>query len=221
MPSSTPWASPPNLCPSTLIGRRWLGGAQRLLLRPVQPQDDGLLAALVLAQSAAARRNRFHGAVKASARLGQQMSQVDPTRQLALVVCTQVGGAEQLVAEARYSMADDGQSAEFALLVDERWQRQGVGGWALRALQQAAAGAGITWLQGDVLQGNQAMLGLASRCGFACCPDPQDERLVRVQRRLAAADAGTTRTPAPRLLQRLGRALTGRPPMLWRMPWPH
>lgn len=196
--------------PTTLIDVRWLGGARRLLLRPVLPQDDRLLSALVLAQSPGARRNRFHGALKPSPRLCQQMSQVDHTRQLALVVCTLAGGVEQVVADARYCVADDGQGAEFALMVDERWQRQGVGGWALRALQQAAAAAGLAWLEGTVLQDNQAMLGLAQRCGFAASPDPQDARLVRVQRRLAAADApGTTRPPG--WLRRLGRVLGALP----------
>lgn len=196
--------------PTHLIDARWLGGTQRLLLRPVLPQDDRLLAELMLAQSAATRRNRFHGALTPSSRLCRQMAQVDHHRQVALVVSRVDRGREQLLADARYSVADDGRSAEFALLVDERWQRHGVGGWALRALQQAAAGAGLAWLEGEVLFDNQAMLGLARRCGFACAPDPQDERLVRVQRRLAASDAQAAPPAPPGLLHRLGRVLTGR-----------
>lgn len=224
MPPIDVRANLPTHYPTTLIDARWLGGAHRLLLRPVLPQDDRLLSDLMQAQSAGARRNRFHGAVKPSPRLCQQMSRLDYRRQLALVVCAVVDGVEQLVADARYGLVPDadgadgqgadGQGAEFALMVDERWQRLGVGGWALRALQQAAAAAGLVWLQGEVLHDNQAMLGLAQRCGFACSPDPQDERLVRVQQRLAAGDADPARAaPArpPGLLQRLGRALIGPP----------
>lgn len=212
-------SSLPTRYPTTLIDARWLGGAHRLLLRPVLPQDDHLLSDLMQAQSAGARRNRFHGAVKPSPRLCQQMSQLDYRRQLALVVCAVVDGVEQLVADARYGLVPDAhgsddQCAEFALMVDERWQRLGVGGWALRALQQAAAAAGLVWLQGDVLHDNQAMLGLAQRCGFACSPDPLDERLVRVQHHLAAGGANPARAAPerpPGLLQRLGRALIGPP----------
>ena len=205
---------------TTLTDARWLGGAQRLLLRPVRPQDGGLLAALLQAQSAAARRNRFHGAVNPSPALCQQMARVDHRRHLALVVSTIDAGREQLVADARYCVSDDGRSADFALLVDERWQRHGVGGWALRALQQAAAAAGLDWLEGEVLRDNQAMLQLAQRCGFASAPDRHDERLVRVQHRLAASEARPAPPARPALLQRLGRALAGRPPLLWHGPRP-
>jgi acetyltransferase len=208
--------------PTALIDARCLGGAQALLLRPVLPQDEGLLSAFLQAQSAAARRNRFHAALNPSPRLCRQMSQVDYRRQLALVVCSLANGAEQLVAEARYCVTDDGRSAEFALMVDERWQRQGVGGWALRALKQAAARAGVARLEGEVLHDNQPMLGLARRCGFACSPDPQDERLVRVRCRLAAVDASAAGASSvmrpPGLLRRMGRALSGQSRALTRSP---
>lgn len=213
--------------PTTLIDARWMDGVRRLLLRPVLPQDEGLLSDFLVAQSADARRNRFHSALRPSLRLCRQMSQVDYQRQLALVVCSLTDGDEQIVAEARYCVADDGCSAEIALMVDERWQRHGVGSWALRALKSAAASAGVAWLHGEVLHNNQPMLGLARRCGFACSPDPQDDRLVRVQCRLAAADAsvtgagvGAVRRP-PGLWRGMQRALVGPSPVLMRSPTAH
>jgi len=217
MPSAASRATASAPCPrdpTALVDTRCAGTGQRLLLRPVLPQDAGLLAALLLAQSAVARRNRFHGAVRPSASLCRQMAQVDQQRHLALVVSTMEQGTERLLADARYCVAEDGRSAEFALLVDERWQRHGVGAWVLQALLQAAAAAGLAWLEGDVLQDNHAMLGLVRRFGFACTPDPQDERLVRVQRRLAPAARHAVPSAAPGLLGRLLRALEGRPPRL-------
>lgn len=211
--------------PTTLIDACWLGDAQRLLLRPVLPQDEGLLSDFLMAQSASARRNRFHAAISPSPSLCAQMSQVDYRRQLALVVCSLANGVERLVAEARYGIADDGFSAEFALMVDERWQRKGLGRWALHALKQAAARAGVAWLEGEVLHDNQPMLGLVRRCGFACSPDPQDERLVRVQCRLAAVDAGAASAShlvrPPGLLQRIKWALAGQPGSPMRLPLAH
>lgn len=211
MPPSTAQATAPAglpiWYPTTLIDARCWSGAQRLLLRPVLPQDEHLFAALMLAQSAQARHNRFHAAVKPSPGFCRQMSRVDYRQQLALVVCSMAGGVEALVADARYGVAVDGLSAEFALIVDERWQRQGIGRWLLLALQQAAAIAGLKWLEGEVLQDNHAMLGLAQRCGFARMPGSREEPVVRVRRQLAAADANealanaTNRPPGP--LQRL------------------
>ncbi|MBL8327081.1 MAG: GNAT family N-acetyltransferase [Rubrivivax sp.] len=229
MPTSATTAdAPPGLAiryPTTLIDTRRLGGAQHLLLRPVLPQDESLMSAFLLAQSAGARRNRFHAAINPSPRLCRQLSQVDDRLQLALVVCTLDAGLEQLVAEARYCVVDEGRSGEFALMVDERWQGQGVGGWALRALQQAAARAGLAWLEGEVLADNRAMLSLAQRCGFACIPDPRDDGQVRVRRRLSAVDASTAGAGKARrslgLWRRLGRALTARAHSLRCVPLTH
>lgn len=171
--------------PSPLIETRAQASAGTLTLRPILPHDEELLANLLNGLSPAARRNRFHGAVKVSPTQLRQMSCVDYRRQLALVVTAQVDGAERLVADARYCVLDDGQSAEFALVVAERWQRLGLGAWAMQSLQHAAATAGLEWLNGDVLQANAPMLRLTERCGFALCPDPEDEQIVRVQRRLS------------------------------------
>ena len=171
--------------PAKLIQTRVQTGAVPLTLRPILPQDERLLSDLLNGLSTAARRNRFHGAMKVSPAQLRQMSCVDYRHQLAMVVIAQVGGAERLVADARFCVQDDGLGAEFALVVDERWQRLGLGAWAMESLQQAAAGVGLEWLSGDVLQANAPMLRLMERCGFALCPDPEDERIVKVQRRLS------------------------------------
>lgn len=224
MPSSTAQACAqtglPVQYPTALIDTWWLGGTQRLLLRPVLPQDERLLSDLVLAQSADARRSRFHSALRPSPQMCRQMSQVDYRQQLALVVSTLTGGVEQLVADARYCVTGDGRAAEIALMVDERWQRRGVGGWALLVLQQAAAHAGLARLEGDVLLDNRSMLGLAHRCGFVPVPGSQDGRLVRMRHRLAAADASAACAPSahrkPGFLQRLRRTLADAAPTIRR-----
>lgn len=184
--------------PATLIDSRRGRDGAALTLRPVLPQDDLLLAELVNGLSPAARRNRFHGAVRLSRAHLQAMSQIDYAQQLGLVVSTQAAGAERVIADARYCVHADQTSAEFALMVDEHWQRHGVGRWALLALVGAAQQAGLQWLQGEVLIDNAPMLALVQACGFALCPHPADERLVLAQRRLGqATQAVPARSPVP------------------------
>ena len=198
-PDATPHLTPPapipryqlHHYPASLIETRALAGGRVLTLRPILPQDDELLALLVRELAPQARRNRFHGAVKLAPAHLRQMSNVDYQRQMAVVVTTQIEGAERLIADARYCVAPDGRSAEFALVVAEGWQRLGVGAWVMNTLQQAATRAGLEWLQGDVLQGNLPMLGLMQRCGFALCPDGEDDAVVKVQRRLGVRGAAT------------------------------
>jgi len=190
-PVSTVSPAPPGPCcqihyyPARLSQTRMQASTGPLTLRPILPQDDELLAELLNGLSPAARRNRFHGAMKVSPTQLRQMSCVDHRCQLALVVTAQVDGAERLIADARYCVLDDGVSAEFALVVSERWQRLGLGAWAMQSLQHAATGAGLEWLNGDVLQANAPMLRLMEHCGFALCPDPEYEQVVKAQRRLS------------------------------------
>lgn len=178
--------------PATLIDRRTLGHTQALTLRPVLPQDDRLLAQLVAGLSPLAHRNRFHGAVNLSAERFAQMSRVDYRSQLALVVTTLVNGIERVIADARYVVQGDAAElgvAEFALMVDERWQRRGVARWALQALQDAATQYGLQGLHGGVLCGNTAMLALMQRCGFETAPHPEEVGVLQAQRRLDASPA--------------------------------
>ena len=194
--------------PSALIDVRTLRDRSRLTLRPVLPQDDVLLAELIGRVSRASLRNRFHGAVNGvSASRLAQMSCVDYRQHFACVVTTLEGGRETIVADARYCVDDGtddersgsassiGESAEFALLVDDRWQRRSLGAWALAALAEAARSAGLRWLHGDVLAGNLPMLALMRRSGFCCTPDRADDRLVRAEKRLDAARAPALHEP--------------------------
>ncbi len=164
-----------------MVETRAAGPSRWLTLRPVLPQDADLLARLVDGLPPAARRHRFHGAVRLSAGRYRQMSTIDHRRQVALVVSTVIDGSEALIADARCVLEPGGQGADFALMVADRWQRQGVGTWAMQALQRAATAAGCQWLQGEVLQDNLAMLGLMRRCGFAFSPDVDDDRIVKVR----------------------------------------
>lgn len=202
---TTPAQSPPyqiHHYPASLIDTRTLRNGARLTLRPVLPQDCLLIGELMIGLSPAARHQRFHGAVKLSAARLLQMSCVDYARQLAVVVTAQVDGTERVIADARYCVGDD-HSAEFALVVDEQWQRQGIGTWALRALQQAATNADVGTLQGAVECSNAAMLALAQHCGLRCTPDPDDERRARVEVQLGAARMAA---PCPRPRPRRGIA---------------
>lgn len=196
--------------PATLIDRRQGRDGVALTLRPVLPQDDLLLAELVDGLSPAARRNRFHGAVRLSQAHLQAMSQIDYDQQLGLVVSIQAAGNERVIADARYCVDTDGAGAEFALMVDERWQRHGVGRWALQALLGAARQAGLQWLQGDVLMENTPMLALVQACGFALTPHPADDRLVLAQRRLGQTGRAVP-TRAPGLMHWWQRAFGGGP----------
>lgn len=157
-----------------------------LTLRPLQPQDGPLLDALLERLSPRARHYRFHGGVNSRPAL---LEPLERSGQVAFVLTAQRFGQIQVVAEARYSVDGNEDSAEFALVVDDRWQRRGLGGRAMRTLSTAAAHAGLHWLHGEVLADNRAMLGLMQRCHFCCTPDAEDPQLVHAESALSLAPA--------------------------------
>nr|WP_315184556.1 GNAT family N-acetyltransferase [uncultured Albidiferax sp.] len=150
-----------------------------LTLRPMQSQDGALLDALLERLSPRARHYRFHGGVNSRPAL---LELPERSGQVAFVLTAQRFEQIQIVAEARYALDDNAEdSAEFALVVDDRWQRRGLGERAMRALSNTAAHAGLHWLHGEVLADNRAMLGLMQRCHFCCTPDAEDPRLVHAE----------------------------------------
>ena len=196
--------------PADLIDVWTLAGGTRVTLRPVLPQDEPLLAAFVSRLSRGARSQRFHATTSALA-AGQlaQMAQIDYRHHLGFVVTLSEHGEETVIADARY-VVDDHEHAcgDFALVVDDAWQRRGIGTRALQALAEAAHRRGLRWLRGDVREDNQAMVALAQRCGFMRMPHPEDEALVRVEKPLvsphrARDGAKSSDPPPPNWLARL------------------
>lgn len=179
--------------PSTLIDVRIEPDGTRLMLRPVLPQDEDLIADLVARVSAAGRRNRFHGTVNLSRAELHHMSCIDYEHEMAFVVCACKDGVEIVIAEARFchdplsaNTAHDTSGAEFALMVDDHWQRRGLGRWVMLALRDAAQAAGLTWLHGEVLRDNLPMLALMRDCGLCCTPNAEDDCLVHAQLRMSS-----------------------------------
>jgi len=199
--------------PTALIDRAALRDGRRVTLRPVLPQDAAMLQDFVAGLSVRARRLRFHGAVKGLTPAWlQQMTCVDFDRHLALVATVlDERGREQIVGDARYVRDAEG-GAEFALVIAEHLQGQGLGAMLLRQLNLAADRAGIRWLRGEVLADNAPMRRLAQSLGFADSGFGDGDTVV-VER--SVERPFVPRAPRSRWFGRIGtaaiRALVSRP----------
>lgn len=193
--------------PSQLIESWTLRNGQRATLRPVLPQDDVSEQAFVAALSVASRRNRFHGAVNGlSTARAEAMTNIDYQSHMGFVVTVMEGDTERVIADARYVMNDDGDSAEFAVVVADAWHGLGLGRRLISALCKCAHRTGARWLYGQVLAGNRDMLVLMQRCGFSAVPHPGDDGLVKVERSVAEP-AGAAQQRTASFFGTLGRSL--------------
>jgi acetyltransferase len=93
----------------------------------------------------------------------------------------------EFTAVARYAVLDVGLGlAEFAIVVADEFQGQGVGRKLLRALIFAAEEATLKQLQGDCYADNRVLIALCKSLGFTVASHPDDTGLVRVSLRLDA-----------------------------------
>ena len=104
-----------------------------------------------------------------------------------------------------------------AVVVDEGWQRRGLGEHAMQTLVDTACSARLGWLHGAVLAQNLPMLALMRSCRFCCTPDRDDGGLVRAEtsltagsRRLRDASVPAWRAWMPTwVAERMGAAVAG------------
>jgi acetyltransferase len=169
--------------PTALIERVQLADGRRLTIRPVLPQDAALHRAFVAGLSPVARYRRFHGPVNVLPESTlRYMTEVDYVAHMALIATTidDLKGEIQ-IAEARWvrRAPEEGDDvADFALVVDDRWQRAGLGSILLGMLADTAAAQGIRRLSGDVLADNEGMCRLLKHAGWRLTRERHDPRLV-------------------------------------------
>jgi len=143
--------------------------ARHVAIRRIVPSDLGALRTFFASLSQATRRLRFHSPINDFPELLlREFTMVNQRSHVAFVAETRGGAVDQpttLIAEARYVRNADSESAEFALVVADKWRRIGLGTTLTRILAQCARFAGVRRLCGDVLEDNEAMRGLAHSLG--------------------------------------------------------
>lgn len=163
------------------------GRDERVVVRPLLPQDRPLTGAFFAGLSHEARRDRFMSPMReVTARLLERLSDIDHDAHVALVAEVFEAGDETIIAEARYVRDTDGRSAEFAVTVAEGWRGFGLARLMLAKLACHAGRSGIGILRGETLATNAAMLHIARRAGFLLRADPDVRGVVLLEKMLGA-----------------------------------
>jgi acetyltransferase len=112
---------------------------------------------------------------------------VDYDREMALVAITDIGhphGHPSFVGVARYIANPDGESAEFAVVVADDWQKRGVAHALMTRLIRSATDRGLARLDGSILRSNVAMLAFVAALGFTTRVDPDEPEQVKASLQL-------------------------------------
>ena len=153
-----------------------------IAIRAIVADDRDRVAAFVRELTPQSRRRRFFSAIRElSAAMLDRLTHPDPARERVLVAVSGAGPNRRIVGIAQVAPTDDAEDCEFALVVADDLQGQGLGMRMMDALIDAARAAGYREVVGDVLTDNRAMLALARRAGFETrsSKDPMLTRIVR------------------------------------------
>ena len=168
--------------PAELIDVVRLGDGERVVIRPVLPQDEDLTTAFFRNLSAPARYDRFMTSLRElPPELMRRFTQVDYADHLALVAEVFSGGRESVIAEARYVRRPNSLDAEFAVSVAEPWQGKRLASLLLGKLACRAAAMGFRRIVGETLATNAKMIALARKAGFTIQPSPEVRGLMLLE----------------------------------------
>jgi acetyltransferase len=157
--------------PTPYVRPHRLRDGTELLVRPIRPEDEGMIVAFHQTLSASSVRQRYQAPLALDQRTAhERLIRVcfsDYSRELALVVEHRPAGAPpEIVAVGRLSRHPPRDEAELALLVHDGWQRRGLGTELLRRLVDVAREERIPRVVATILRENTAMLGMVERLGF-------------------------------------------------------
>jgi acyl carrier protein/GNAT superfamily N-acetyltransferase len=154
-------------------------------VRPMRPDDMPLEQDFVRHLSNETRYERFMVTLSElpQAKL-KYLTDVDQVHHVALVATVDCKGQQVLVGVVRYIVDATGSGCEFAVAVDDAWQRSGLAGILMHALMEVARSRGLSSMEGIVLATNTRMLKFTRQLGFSQQRDPEARDTVRVVRSL-------------------------------------
>ena len=95
-----------------------------------------------------------------------RFTQIDYDREIALVAIDEDWETDRMLGVARIIGDPDGRTGEFAVLVGDAWQGQGIGSNLLEKCLSIAEKRGFETVHGIVLHENRNMLALGKKLGF-------------------------------------------------------
>jgi acetyltransferase len=101
-----------------------------------------------------------------------------------MAIIAQRRGSDEILGVARLSRPRRSDTADFALIIADKWQGQGIGRLLLAQLIDIGRKEGVRRIMGDILPDNARMKRLCHEMGFQVEYRPED-RLTRATLRLS------------------------------------
>jgi acetyltransferase len=171
--------------PVHLVSHWQVPNGTNVTIRPIRPEDADMTQTFVRGLSEETKYFRYMDAVQElSYAMLVRLTQIDYDREMALLAVIEEDGKETEIGVARYASNPDQVSCEFAVVVGDDWQHQGIAHKLMDVLMDVARSKGLRVMEGEVLKRNADMLKLSASLGFRIEPHPDDDSIKRVIRNL-------------------------------------
>jgi acetyltransferase len=138
-----------------------------VVLRPIRPEDEGMMKELFNTFSQKTILYRFFHILKSMPheRL-VRYTQIDYDREMAMVAVASDSDKERILGVGRVTYYPNLEASEFSIVVGDPWQGKGLGKKLLQMCISIAREKKSRFLWGDIMAENERMIGLCKELGF-------------------------------------------------------
>ena len=138
-----------------------------ILLRPIKPEDEGMMLDLFNAFSERTILFRFFQVLKSMPHKQiVRYTQIDYDREMAIVAVESERNKARILGVGRLNYYPNLETSEFSVVVGDPWQRKGLGTKLLKLCIEIARERNVSQLWGDIMAENEGMIRLCKRLGF-------------------------------------------------------
>lgn len=183
-PRSSERFARPKVAPSSHGEQVRTEDGRELVLRAIEPGDVAAMQRCFTRLSPEDIRRRFlHAMSELPAPMAQRLCRIDPAFETAYVLMDESIKPAEMRGVGRIFVDEAIDSAEFSVLVEQDWNRLGLGALLMTRLVDDSRRRGIAELWGYVLLENRPMLQLCRELGFVqrMMPDEPGTALITLK----------------------------------------
>lgn len=173
--------------PSQYEGRLRTKDGTELIVRPIRPEDEPKMEAFHRALSEQSVFMRYAGMMRLDQRVAHErlarICFIDYAREIALLAIHPTPEGDEIVGVGRLTRLQGTGDGEFAMLISDRMQYQGLGSEMLQRLVDIGREWGLERIVADILSRNRPMQRVCKKLGFDIIagPDPTEEMVRAVK----------------------------------------
>ncbi|MBN1910505.1 MAG: bifunctional acetate--CoA ligase family protein/GNAT family N-acetyltransferase [Pirellulales bacterium] len=166
--------------PEEFVTERKMKDGEKVILRPIKPEDEPMWHDLLASCSTESIRSRFSYLFKQTTHeMASRYCYIDYDREMGIVAEVKEDGQRKLIGVGRLVADMNHEAAEYAIIVVDRWHGHGLGGLLTDYCLEVAKRWGVKKVVAETGKDNHRMLGTFRARGFEL-DDHSEEDVVLV-----------------------------------------